>query len=541
MKLAIILLSLLSFSAYAQQQTNCYISEPIDIKQEGWNKVLCMKSGNTLLFHLDVNRPVTVKVFDTTHKLVATQNHLCKVLDINELKEATFLGVYDISNEAVLFLEQTIDNKHALVRVRFNPGNGAIIEEKILFQSASMINATGYTVMKDRHSDDYAVFCYRDIITYPTSKLELSRFNGKHELVMTIPVDVDIKNKMFVNMAGADMDDDGSVCLTIDLINVSVYGGSDDRSNFENDVLIAYLPKISNKFYVTTAKIGNDKSMRMFTKYTYNKFADKLNLLLLNQNVGIYQSGLHRAIGITVNPMLVVMNSTDLSMKPNTLTGAKMQEYLQSKTGGKLNFYADASRMLTNENGLTSVFSIEQYIDIEADGKGSHLPFAMTRNLGIYQCNNAGEEINGLVLPVMKYKGLPGSYLVSNENCLGKLLFLGRVEKEYYAQFTYLGIYNGKRAMYVLYNDDGHNLDNSLTQPGVEVADCTYTDAFYYKVDSKNQIVKKYLFGKSEANESKSGYMESCDFNPTNNTYAMLMLHRQGDKATPCMAWGKLE
>gem|GEM_PF-1366882 len=541
MKLIIFLLSLLSFSANAQQQTNCYISEPIDIKQEGWNKVLCMKNGNTLLFHFDINRPITIKVFDTAHKLVASQNHLCKVLDINELKEAIFLGIYDINNEAVLFLEQTIDNKHALVRVRFNCNDGAIIEEKILFQSASMINPTVYTVMKDRHSDDYAVFCYRDIITYPTSKLELCRFNGKHELLQTIPLDVDTKDKMFISQAGADMDDDGSVCITLDLLNIAVYAGSEDRSIHENSIMAAYLPRISNKFYATVVRLGGDHTVSTYTRYTYNKFSEKLELLLLNQNVGMYQYGLMRGIGVSVQPQLLLLGSDDLSMSANTITSNTTNAYLQSKTDTNNFFIASPSRMITNENGLTSIISIERLLAIDANGKGSQLTYNTSRNIGITQCNNSGKEINGLVLPVMRYTSLPCNHLFVNTNCCSKLLFNGFVEKEYEGQFTYINTYAAKTSLYILYNDAPGNLSSTLEKPGAIVQNCTYTDAFYYKIDSRNQIVKRYLFGKSDVDESKSGYMESCDFNATNNTYAMLMLHRQGKKATTCMAWGKLE
>ena len=67
-----ICLYILAPLAYGQE--NKYdLGAPIALKQTGWNKVLCMKNGNTMLFNLDRNMPVTVKVFDSSHKEKASQ------------------------------------------------------------------------------------------------------------------------------------------------------------------------------------------------------------------------------------------------------------------------------------------------------------------------------------------------------------------------------------------------------------------------------------------------------------------------------------
>ena len=78
-----------------------------------------MKNGNTMLFHFEPRKAVVVKVFDTSHKEIASQKHVCKILDINYFYYAIFKGLYDINGEAVLFMEQEHLNKRQLVRGAF--------------------------------------------------------------------------------------------------------------------------------------------------------------------------------------------------------------------------------------------------------------------------------------------------------------------------------------------------------------------------------------------------------------------------------------
>src|SRR6185437_446824 len=102
-----ILFFLLFFTAtslFAQDKA-CEVSSPIDLHLDGWNKVLLMRNGNTLLLHLEHNKPLVIKVFSKERKEIASQKYFCDVLDINTLDMASFKGFYDINGEAVLFIQ----------------------------------------------------------------------------------------------------------------------------------------------------------------------------------------------------------------------------------------------------------------------------------------------------------------------------------------------------------------------------------------------------------------------------------------------------
>src|ERR1700743_209686 len=92
--------SIMAFAGYAQEK-KYDISAPTDISRTGYNKVLCMKNGNTMLFHLELGKPMVVKVFDSLHKEVASQKCITRAIDESKFKEnSLFEGLFEVNGEA---------------------------------------------------------------------------------------------------------------------------------------------------------------------------------------------------------------------------------------------------------------------------------------------------------------------------------------------------------------------------------------------------------------------------------------------------------
>ena len=164
MRVLFLILATLAFHASAQS-IKYDLSAPIDIPQVGWNKLLLMKNGNTLLFHFEPNKQITVKVFDTAHKEIATQKHTCNSINLLNLQYSTVEGIYDINNEGVLFITQESQGIRYLARIRIDGTTGKIINEAEIVTSKSHFNKTLCKVMKHPTSDNYAVLCFRNIIS----------------------------------------------------------------------------------------------------------------------------------------------------------------------------------------------------------------------------------------------------------------------------------------------------------------------------------------------------------------------------------------
>ena len=75
------------------QQNKYEIGTPMDIPQNtGWNKVLCLKNGNTVLFHFEPQKNILVKVFDSLHKEVGSSADPYRYLDIGHAETTRFRG-----------------------------------------------------------------------------------------------------------------------------------------------------------------------------------------------------------------------------------------------------------------------------------------------------------------------------------------------------------------------------------------------------------------------------------------------------------------
>src|SRR5947209_7977381 len=96
----ILLICLYSISVFSQ--TKNQISDSVEISDQGWNKVLMTRNGNTLLFHLELREPILIKVFDNTGKEVASQSYKPIKLKVDNLDHAIIKAVYDINGEAVI-------------------------------------------------------------------------------------------------------------------------------------------------------------------------------------------------------------------------------------------------------------------------------------------------------------------------------------------------------------------------------------------------------------------------------------------------------
>ncbi len=253
---ALIVLCLLARTVVAQDK-KYEQSLPVDLPQHaGWNKVLCMRNGNTLLFHFEPAKRIIVKVFDSTRTEVASRQEKYSVLDILTDEHAVFKGLYDINNEAVLFIDQDHSGKHELVRIRYNSSDGTIVEEKLVAQSQNENKRIFFYLMKNKEDDNYEVFYCMDI-RHPAKECDLNvlYYNNKHETIRQVHLDVDRKDYDYLETVGAETQPNG-VLITISLDNTSLYGKPNHGRNnallpggsvYQHYLTFYYIPKGGDK------------------------------------------------------------------------------------------------------------------------------------------------------------------------------------------------------------------------------------------------------------------------------------------------------
>ncbi len=202
-----------SFCAFAQKY---FLSPALDIPQAGWNKVLCMKNGNTLLFHFEPDKNIQVTVFDSLHNQLAVAKDPSKYIDVFNVQDLEFKGAYDIGGEAVLFLDVERDGKHLLVRDRFNATTGKLIENTLAGESASHLKRTNFYVMKLAADSGYAILFSTDDAPFKKANVHVTYYNCIHGVLRDIDLPVDRGKYDFLNVLGAEIKKEG-ILVTLSL------------------------------------------------------------------------------------------------------------------------------------------------------------------------------------------------------------------------------------------------------------------------------------------------------------------------------------
>lgn len=531
--LPLLLLCLHSIAGFSQDNTYA-LSEPIALPQEGWNKVLLLKNGNTLLFHFENRKGIVVKVFDSTHKEIASQKHLCNVIDINGLDRAEIKGIYEVNGEAVLFVAQDIENKGTLARLRIDGATGRLVEEVKMLQSPSFSNRTIFTVLKAPNADDYSVLCFKKLDLYPKEPVKLIRYDNTHKITAEIPLPTFADSFDAVHFVDADIDRNGSVCVTTCLSTIISYPKVMGRK-----LAVYYLPQGATGFTVVKANLPNNANP-YYTQYAYNPYAKNLNLLMVNDFSGIAENGLERKFVSYYESILLALNAQSLNLQAAELiANEKVNKYLHEKVDTLKKFYAPPLFMHTNNNGLTTVV-FEESDRYNAHVGGANIDYTHLGNIGITQFDDNGKEIWGAMLFKCQLVNSPIHPSALGAHGRDKALFRNKIDQDYLSQFGSVDFVSSNRNQYLIYNDANKNF-GEIVYTSDSVYRFDYTNTSCYKINRKKEIKRICLFGTPGQDESKYSFIESADYDEQKNLYATLMVHRKGTAYTTHLAWCKLE
>jgi len=493
------------FSIGHAQQKNVDITAPISIPQTGINKVLCLKNGNTMLFHFDIGKDIMVKVFDSTHREVAHQNVACRIADINDRYPAIlFKGLFELNNEAVLFIGEEHNNKHALVRLRFSGDDGSLKEESLAGESVSMNKPSRFYVIQNSSENGYAILSSNDDRLFQNYKTYVTFYNNKHEKIKEVPLDVEEKKYDFVDIVSAASQPNGiliSLCFGKLMENGTSHGNLSAPAIYDHHLAMYYIPKGSSTALAAGAHLTTD-TYPFYANYTYNPFAKTMNLLLLSYMDITYQYGLEWLPGSVMKHILLKIDEASMGVTYKWMSYTAVNDSLKKKTDSSAVFEGIPINMYTNDNGLTTVMSesVSRYTEPETRVRTNH--YTYLRNIGITQFDDDGNEMWGAVST---------------------------------------NSYSYNKNFYVIFNDNDKNFNNSIERPGDTVYGFNTTNACYYKMDRRKEITKHYLYGTPGAGEYKTSFIEGADFDEQRGIYASLIQYKKNDDISLRMAWSKLE
>ncbi len=545
---AFLLFYLLSGICLAQDK-KYDVSPPTDLKQTGVNKVLCMKNGNTMLFHFEPGKPLIVKVFDSVHKEVASQKILCRILDLYILKDVIFKGLFEINGEAVLFMEQEHLSKTGLVRLRFG-SRGELTEEILVRNSRSVSKRTYFYVVKNKEEDNYSILFCEDVAPMKECQMDIVKYGKDHQTISDIPLELDRKKYDDLQVTGAEATTAGT-CVMITLSNLETnqtasHPGEFDRppSIYDRFLAVFYIAPNSTTPKMKMAHLGTNV-FPLHTYCTYNAVAQTFNILLCSYSDVLYKFGNEVRPTVYTSDLLLTMSKEEPGMSFKWITNTDANNYLNEHSSAGKKFEGLPVYLSTNRNGLsTSVFeSFYRYHNLESYVH-QHLYETYLENIAITQFDDDGNEIWGAVLPKTQYYKSYEHYYYANHlsrNWQQDRIFGDSPPEVYARQFVSLNTYSHNSNFYVIYNDVNKNFNNTLDHPGDTVYTFDGTNTCCYKINKQKEVTKSYLFGAPGTDEYKASFIEGADFDEQRGVYAALVQYKKGEDISLCMAWSKLD
>jgi hypothetical protein len=522
MRLISLLCILLSLAfATTAQDIKYETSDAIDISKNGYDKLLQMRNGNTLLFHFEYRKGIVVKVFDASHKEIASQKHLCKIIDINTLDHAELAGLYDINGEAVLFITQAVDNRHTIVRLRIDATTARLISEDKVVQSESFQKKIVAGIRKDKNSDNYFIVTEKTNSGFVEKKINITKYNSNHQTIKEIPVNIDQKGYDDANMESIDIDDNGGIMLTITLEKIIQYTHS-----YNYNMVLCYLPPGGDSvLYKQVQMPAISSSWSYSTWQTENPFANSLNLLLSVNVRGLVQNGTLNEYITYRDQLLMVMNEDMSAVKFMNLKNAKIREQIFAQLDTNQEFSGDVINMYTNQFGLSTVLyrgTVQARQNLGRVNTGD-----IKRAVAVTQYNDLGEEIYGGLFPVSRIRTYHDYHAVLDNTTDDGLCGMAGIKT--------------KSNYYVMYNDVNKDYGMKLSELKDSIYNCEFTNARFYKLDRKKQATQTYLFGQPAEDEYRHISASSGNFDDKTNTYAVLYLHKKGKEYSSQIAWCHFE
>jgi len=526
MKLLVALACLVMAGAGWAQPAHELLSKPVDISLRGWNRVLLMRSGSTLLFHFEPSHLISVIAFDSAGKATATQDDHYRVLDRFSLVKPDIKGLFELNGEAVLFLDQELMTKHCLIRLRYSAASGRLIEEKLVAESKNANKRMEFYVMKNRHEDNYAIFFCTDLSHPRESDLYVVYFDELHNSSREVQLELDRKKFDFLKVLGAEADPKG-ILITLGLDKTKLYARPDHNSPiveggavYDHFIKYFYLAKDSSG--PATCMIDVSESVYpSIAWYTGNASVKGLNSVVHNSHAITYKYGLDNVSAEITSTLFVKIDEASMAAKFRTIKNSIANQFLKTQTDTSRYYTGIPVRMATEAHGITTLISrgVTEHQDQQSL---SRYDASYTSTLaGITQLDEQGRELWGVVLPCNQaYQQMPLN--------------------SYSYHFNNLVTCRKGTDFFVIFNDYDENFNNSLRTPGYIINSFENTNAFCYKIDGSRQVTRQYVFGTPAKKEYRSCFTDAASFDEETGVYAALISYKKRGKVSIRMAWSQL-
>lgn len=505
------------------QDSTIFISDPIDITQDGWNKVLQLSNGNTMLFHFEKRKGILVKVYDKTHKEISSKKHVPEILDINTLERTFFDALVEVNNEALLFVTQDIDNNETLIRLRYDGETGRFLGEEKVIKSQSFLKKTSTYVLTREGASDYAIFCYMSLPTDTITEVKLIRYNDKHQMIAEVPYTVRSKAYDNINFISAEMDQSGDIMTTLQLAKIIQY-----PVLYDYTYVLLYMPKDENKFVYSEVKMPTNMKV-VNAKFTVNKFADNINMITTKEWLSAETKGLkNETVGSILQGMYIFPKDFS-AVSSASFSCTKANEYIRKHIDSNASkYYGTIIDQNTDDRGITTVVFESKSMPESLYEKWIKYSPRAAGNLCVTKLDDKGDEIWATVIPKTHY------YVQMESK---PVVFYSKNTQDLFSTVSL----NTSKNHYILYNESEENFKKADFEKQSQVFDYTTTNAVLYNINRKNIVTKRHFFSGNTDGQFMHIYPGSQSFHKANKILAIMMRKKAGKAESLHIAWRKME
>jgi hypothetical protein len=241
------------------------------------------------------------------------------------MKATSILGLYEINNEAVLFMAQADGRVPTLYRLRFDGNTGALNKEeeigalpKIKLFSLFAEENNIY-VEKDPESDCYAVIYFNGYAQDKDERIRVVHYDGSHKMINTAFYESPDENYKYLKFIGAVVD--GSKRVFICSYGAASLRGKDAR------VYISRLKVGDSVFENKNLEFTEDfKETKSVMAYNHN--TNTIRLLTMSFAKGKLSFFGNAALGMYLSFLSYIDPETLTLKKVVPLAGQKIDEYV---------------------------------------------------------------------------------------------------------------------------------------------------------------------------------------------------------------------
>ncbi len=542
---------LLFTGASMAQQFSVEKSAEFDEPEYGWNKLLQLRNGNTFYFHSTKKDGIELTVYNKQRKQTAQKTLVSRKWDVEQMRSSSIKGLYEINGEPVLFVVQTNDNDQpTLYRMRLNGNNGAIVKEDELGKLpktsvwAGLGNAYGkwdlsnIFIEKDPSSGNYAAVFFNTQAHNRSERIRVVHYDSTHTILNNAFYDSPNGSFKYLSYIGCVVDGNKRVFI-------ATYGHSGATEDVSSKVIVSVLNNGDTTFKHKLLEFSEDfkdtKSVML-----YNRGSNRIQLLtityvktkggFLGKSKSLYETAL-----TYINPETLETIST------KAVAGEKIAAYAEKNIDKDYEYHGLPQNMIINKDNTTTLL-MEDHTTVTETHTSGHMmvttSYVLLGAVGVSELSDTGAELTGYA--INKKQKASGAF---------PLLYLARRNKGIFSyppskgftrgntdEFLSYDYINAPNGHYVLFNDLPGNFDRDEDETKRKTTtSISATNTICFKLGG-DKIDKYYLFGEPDGKRSATfSYIESSDYDKENNTYATLIVEKDGRDKSARVAWVKFQ